>query len=68
MPEPGRTIVYSIYYAIPHLEIFDVRDLIIHDWPAIAWPVFGIAVVYALLYSGLLLLAACLLFRRKALN
>ena len=46
------------------------RDLIIHNWPVIGWPVTadGIAVLYALIYSALLLLAACLLFRRRALN
>ena len=75
-PEQGRLALggadaqrhYGIYYAIPHLEIFDVRDLIIHDWPAIAWKYYGIAVVYALFYSGLFLTGACFIFRRKALN
>src|SRR6266702_1002029 len=37
LPEPRRSILYSVYYAIPHLELFDVRDLIIHNWPPIAW-------------------------------
>ena len=27
-------LVYAIYYLIPHLEWFDVRDWIIHDWGA----------------------------------
>src|SRR5580698_3242881 len=36
--EPGSSIIYSIYYAIPHLEIpFDMRNLLVHDWPTIAW-------------------------------
>jgi ABC-type transport system involved in multi-copper enzyme maturation permease subunit len=68
MSEPGQSILYSFYYAIPHFEIFDVRDLIIHNWPSIAWPIYGIAVVYALVYSALFLTCACLIFRRKALN
>ncbi|MDB6015608.1 MAG: hypothetical protein JWR19_97 [Pedosphaera sp.] len=68
MSEPGQSIVYSIYYVMPHLEIFDVRDLIIHNWPAIAWGPYSIALAYALVYSGLFLGAASLLFRRKALN
>ena len=31
---------------IPHLELFDVRDLIIHNWPPIAWTVCGVAALY----------------------
>jgi ABC-type transport system involved in multi-copper enzyme maturation permease subunit len=67
-PEPARTIAYSIYYAIPHLELFDVRDLIIHDWPLIGWKYFGFAILYALAYTAVFLIAACLVFRRKAVN
>src|ERR1035437_3798998 len=28
---PARDFLYTIYFLIPHLEWFDVRDLIIHD-------------------------------------
>ncbi|MDB6108562.1 MAG: hypothetical protein JWR69_312 [Pedosphaera sp.] len=68
LSNPGQSIVYSFYYALPHLEVFDARDLIIHNWPAIAWKFYSIALAYALVYSGLLLTGACVLFRRKALN
>lgn len=67
-PEPVRSVTYGVYYIIPHLEVFDVRDLIIHNWPAIAWKYYGIAAVYALVYSSIFLAFACVLFRRKALN
>jgi hypothetical protein len=40
----------------------------VHNWPAINWPAYGAALVYALIYTGLLVFAACRLFRRKALN
>jgi len=66
--EPVRSITYGIYYAIPHLEIFDVRALIIHNWPAIAWKYYAIAIAYALVYSAFFLAITCALFRRKALN
>ena len=62
----AETALYSIYYVIPHLEIFNVRDLIIHDWPLIHWSVWGVAVGYAAGYSAMLLLASWLVFRRKA--
>src|SRR6266404_3043797 len=68
MPEPRRSVLYSLYYAIPHLELFDVRDLIIHNWPPIAWTVCGLAALYALAYAAVFLISACLVFHRKALN
>ena len=68
LPEPRRSILYAVYYCIPHLELFDVRDLIIHDWPPIAWTVCGLATLYALAYAAAFLIAACLVFRRKAIN
>lgn len=58
--------VSGIYYAIPHLELFDVRDLIVHNWPLIGWNIWGIAMAYALVYAGLLFLATWLIFRRKS--
>jgi ABC-type transport system involved in multi-copper enzyme maturation permease subunit len=66
MGEISGGIVSGLYYAIPHLELFDVRDLIIHNWPPIGWNIWGIAVVYALVYAGLLYLGAWLVFRRKS--
>jgi hypothetical protein len=69
LSEPGRSIVYSIYYAIPHLEIpFEMRNLIVHDWPLIGWNFFGLDILYSLAYAGVFLAAACLVFRRKAVN
>lgn len=68
LPEPRRSILYSVYYAIPHLELFDVRDLIIHNWPPIGWSVCCVAAIYALAYATVFLIAACLVFRRKAIN
>ncbi|HEU6449584.1 MAG TPA: ABC transporter permease subunit [Verrucomicrobiae bacterium] len=67
-PEPAQSIIYAIYLVIPHLEIFDVRDLIVHDWPVVPWFYFGMAVLYALAYIAAFLIAACLVFRRKAVN
>jgi ABC-type transport system involved in multi-copper enzyme maturation permease subunit len=69
LPEPGRSVVYSIYYAIPHLEIpFEMRNLIVHDWPLIGWNFFGLDILYSLAYTGVFLVAACLIFQRKAVN
>ena len=67
-PEPLRSIVYGIYFLIPHLEWYDVRDLIVYDWNRVGWLDCALATLYAATYAGLLLFGAWLVFRRKPLN
>jgi len=63
------TALYAVYFLIPHLELFaNVRDLIIHNWPLVPWLVWALALLYAAVYAAIFLLAAWLLFRRRALN
>jgi len=67
--EPGRSIIYSVFFAIPHLEwTFGMKNLIIHDWPLVKWGVVGFATLYGAAYTGLFLGLACFLFRRKPLS
>ena len=66
--EPMRSVTYTIYFLIPHLEWFDVRDLVVHDQGLIAWWAVAAASVYALIYAAFFLFAAWVMFRRKALN
>jgi len=66
--EPFRSVIYTAYFLIPHLEWFDVRDLIIYDWPLIHWLDCLLATLYALVYVSLFLFATWLVFRRKALT
>ncbi|HEY0456617.1 MAG TPA: ABC transporter permease subunit [Verrucomicrobiae bacterium] len=66
--DPMQTIIYSIYFAIPHLDLFDVRDLLIHDLGTIPWLVWLAAMGYACAYIGFFLLAACFAFKRKPVN
>jgi ABC-type transport system involved in multi-copper enzyme maturation permease subunit len=68
LPEPSQTLLYAVYFAMPHLELFDVRELIIHDWGPIAWPVWALATAYAAVYTAVFLLASWLVFRRKPLS
>jgi Cu-processing system permease protein len=68
LQKPWQTIVYAIYFVIPHLEFFDMRKLIIHDWPMIDWRYIGLAAIYGAAYAAFFLAAACLVFRRKAVN
>ena len=68
-PEPVRSIVWSFYYAIPHLEWdFEMRNLIVHDWPLIEWRFVALDALYLLAYAAVFLVAACLVFRRKTVN
>ncbi len=67
-PEPVNSILSAIYFAIPHLEWFDLRDLIVHERGLVAWWAVGFATLYAAAYSTLFLFAGWMLFRRKALN
>jgi Cu-processing system permease protein len=61
------SIVYALYFAIPHLEWFDVRELIIHNWGLIDWLAWVGASIYATLYIGILLGCTWLVFHRKTL-
>ena len=67
-PEPLRTVVYGLYFLIPHLEWYDVRDLIIYDQNLVGWVDCGLATLYAVLYMAVFLLGAWLVFRRKPLS
>jgi ABC-type transport system involved in multi-copper enzyme maturation permease subunit len=66
--EPLRSIVYGLYFLIPHLEWYDVRDRIINDQHLIGWVDCGLATLYAVLYMAVFLVGTWLVFRRKPLN
>ncbi|HWX19460.1 MAG TPA: ABC transporter permease [Candidatus Binatia bacterium] len=67
-PEPLRTIVYTLYFLVPHLEWYDLREFIVNDQPLIDWGSCALASLYAGCYAALLLVATWVAFRRKALN
>jgi len=67
-PEPVSTVVYSLYFLIPHLEWYDIREFIQFEQDPVSWLYCGVATVYACLYSALLLFGTWLVFRRKSLN
>ncbi|HTB83507.1 MAG TPA: ABC transporter permease subunit [Candidatus Sulfotelmatobacter sp.] len=68
MHEPLRTVVNTLYYIVPHMEFYDLRDLIIHNWPVLEWKYILLALLYAAAYMLVFLTGACLVFRRKAVN
>jgi len=66
--EPVRSMVYTLYFLIPHLEWFDIRDFITYDHHLVGWVDVGLASLYAGGYTAFLLLATWLVFRRKPLS
>lgn len=66
--EPLRSIIYTIYFIIPHFELFDVRERVVNDWGLVKWWACGLATLYAAAYTGLFLLLTWLGFRRKSLT
>ena len=68
LPTVSSTLVYTIYYLIPHLEFYDVRDLVIHNLRTVPWMACILATLYGFSYTGIFLFLTWLVFRRKALN
>lgn len=66
--EPVQSILSAIYFLIPHLEWYDVRDRVIYDHAAVAWGAMGLVTIYAAAYAGLFLFLAWFVFRRKGLT
>jgi ABC-type transport system involved in cytochrome c biogenesis permease component len=66
-PEPERSLLYVIHFALPRPEWFDMREaLITHR----GWPdgvEFAVVSVYGAAYAAFFLLAAWVGFRRKSL-
>jgi hypothetical protein len=68
LSEPAQSLLYGFYYLMPHLELFDMRDLIIHNWGTVPWLVWFGALLYASVYVGVFLTLTCLCFRRKTIH
>jgi hypothetical protein len=66
--QPLRDIIYTIYFLIPHLELFDVRERLVNDWNLVNWLDCLLATLYGLAYTMLFLLLTWLGFRRKNLS
>ena len=66
--EPVKSITYSLYYVIPHFEIFDVRNLVVNNKPMPSLKACGLAAVYAGAYATMFLYCTWLIFRRQRLN
>jgi ABC-type transport system involved in multi-copper enzyme maturation permease subunit len=66
--QPLQSVTYAIYYLIPHLEWFDIRDLIIYNHDIVPWVDCMLASLYAMVYAALFLFLSWLSFWRKPLT
>ena len=66
-PVPGKWVLAVIHWVGPHLEFFDLRQRLIHEWPTVGWGVCAAALAYAVCYAAVCLGLAGLVFRRKPL-
>ena len=55
----------ALYYALPHFELFDLRQRLVHDWGAAPWPAVAFVVGYGVVWAAILLLIAWLGYRKK---
>jgi ABC-type transport system involved in multi-copper enzyme maturation permease subunit len=67
-PEPMQSIISAVYFGIPHLEWFDLRDFVVYDQALVSWPAVFEATLYAAAWTGFFLALAWLGFRRKGLT
>ena len=67
-PEPLQSIVMIIYFIIPHLEWYDLRDFVVYSHDPASWIKIFEATALAACYAGIFLLLTWLGFRRKSLS
>lgn len=65
LTQPGQTIVNLLYFFLPHLEFFDVRDLIIHNVELVPWMACLLATLYGAVYIAFFLVLAWMVFKRQ---
>jgi Cu-processing system permease protein len=67
LAEPWQSLVSALYFLLPHLEFFDVRDLVIHNFGLVRWEFWALGLLYGAVWMALFLVGACWLFRRRAI-
>ena len=60
-----HTALFIFYYALPHFELFDMRQRVVHEWGAVPWPLLAGILLYGAVWVGILLVLAWLGYRKK---
>jgi len=66
-PLPGKCVLGLIHWLGPHLELFDLRQRVVHAWPPISWGVCAVVLAYGAAYAAACLALAACVFKRKRL-
>ena len=64
-PLSQGTILLVLYYLLPHFEVFDLRQRMVHDWGPAPWGDALAVVLYGALMTAVFLLLAWLAYRHK---
>jgi len=67
-PEPMQSVLAVVYFAMPHLEWYDLRDFVVYDMGLVPVRAVALATLYAAVWTGIFLLLAWFGFRRKNLT
>ena len=61
----SRSFLGALYWALPHFEFFDLRRRIVHDWGMAPWSIALASLLYAALWTGILLGLGWFGYRKK---
>lgn len=67
-PQPMQSLLAWLYFLLPHLEWYDLRDMVVYDQQTVPWLAVIEATVYAGVWTAIFLLLAWMGFRRKTLT
>lgn len=62
---PAANGLLVLYFALPHLELFDLRQRLVHEWGPASWGTITGVLVYGVLWAAILLLLSWLSYRHK---
>ncbi len=64
-PLPGKIVLTVLQWVGPHVEFFDLRQRVVHEWGPVGWDVCAAVLAYACIYAAVCLALAAAVFRRK---
>lgn len=67
-PEPVQFVLGVLYFMIPHLEWYDLRDFVVYNQNPVPLRAIALATLYGAVWTGIFILLAWLGFRRKNLT
>ena len=61
----SATALLALYYGLPHFELFDLRQRLVHDWGPASWSIVAGVLLYGILMVTVFLLLAWIGYRRR---